>query len=100
MCKGSNCGKSECLRDFEQIWAFWGENRGFGKMSVRKKHFGEIWTVKVKTGLIQKMSVQKGIEVEIRSFGKSCGFWGNDCAKGATGVKTRLLLQNECAEGS
>ena len=40
-----------------------------GKMSVRKKHFGEIWIVKVKTGLMQKMSVQKGLEVEIRSFG-------------------------------
>ena len=36
---------------------------------MQKKHFGEIWTVKVKAGLIQKMSVQKGLEVEIRSFG-------------------------------
>ena len=68
MCKGGNCGKSECLRDFEQIWAFWGKIGLLGKMSVQKKHFGEIWTFKVKTGLIQKMSVQKGLEVEIRSF--------------------------------
>ena len=36
---------------------------------MQKKHFGEIWSVKVKIGLIQKMSVQKGLEVEIRSFG-------------------------------
>ena len=36
---------------------------------MRKGHFDEIWTVKVKTGLIQKMSVRKGLEVEIRSFG-------------------------------
>ena len=59
-----------------------GENKAFGKMSVRKKHFGEIWTVKVKTGLIQKMSVQKGLEVEIRSFGKIVAFGEMTAQKG------------------
>ena len=40
-----------------------------GKMSAQKGHFGENWVVKVKTGLVQKTSVPKGLEVKIRSFG-------------------------------
>ena len=51
-----------CLRDFEEIWAFWEENGTFGKKSVRKGHFDEIWTVKVKTGLIQKEVCEKELK--------------------------------------
>ena len=63
------CTKSVCFRDFEEIWTFWEENGTFGKKSVQKGHFGENLAVKVKTGLIQKMSVPKLLEVKIWSFG-------------------------------
>ena len=47
-----------------------GEKMGLlGKMVVSKIHFGGIWVVKVKTGLLRKISVPKGPEVEIK-------FWG------------------------
>ena len=62
------CGNSVCCRDSEEILAFWGENRAFGKMSAEKGHFGENWAVNVLTGLIRKTSVPKGLKVEIRSF--------------------------------
>ena len=62
------CKKSVCLRDFEEIWTFWEENGTFRKKSLRKGHFGENWAVKVKTGVVQKMSVPKLLEVKIWSF--------------------------------
>ena len=36
---------------------------------MRKGHFGENWAVKVKTGVMWKKSVPKGLNMEIRSFG-------------------------------
>ena len=55
--------------DFWENWAF-GEKIGLlGKTSVRNGHFAENSAVKVKTGLIWKMSVPKLLEVKIWSFG-------------------------------
>ena len=66
--KQSFCKKSVCLRDFEEFGHF-GKKMGLlGKKSVRKGHFGENWAVKVKTGLIQKMSVPKLFKVKIWYF--------------------------------
>ena len=78
-------GKLVCKRDY------WGKNRAFvetqcdegtlrkfghsgekigllGEMSAQKGHFCENWVVKLKTGLVWKTSVPKGLEVKIKSF--------------------------------
>ena len=71
-----------CLRDFEQIWAFWEKIGLLGKLSVRKKHFGEIWAVKVKKELIQKMSVQKDLRLKLGLLGKIVAFGEMTVQKG------------------
>ena len=36
---------------------------------LKVQYFGENWAVKVKTVLLRKMNVPKGLKVEIRYFG-------------------------------
>ena len=76
MCKWDYWGKkqgfceTQCAEGTLSKFGHFGEKIGLlGKMSAQKGHFGENWSVKVLTGLIQKTSVPKGLKVEIRSFG-------------------------------
>ena len=71
-----------------------------GEKSVRKGHFGENWAVKVKTGLIQKMSVPKLLEVKIWSFWQNWAFRENECAKRTTGGKNWAFVESQYAEGT
>ena len=76
MCKRDYWGKNrafvetQCAEGTLRKFGHSGEKIGLlGEMNAQKGHFGENWVVKVKTGLIRKTSVPRGLEVKIRSFG-------------------------------
>ena len=58
--------ETQCAEGTLRKFGHSGEKIGlWGKMSAQKGHSGENWAVKVKTGPIRKMSVPKGLKVEI-----------------------------------